>query len=109
MGKVGVDVILSPRLLTAGVILRQVRQGEIVAVSLLEGAKAEAMEIVISPKSSIIGRKLKDARIPSNILIGALLRGDELIIPDGDTLLQAGDRAVIFTLPSSIKKISKIF
>lgn len=109
MGKVGVDVILSPRLLTAGVILRQVRQGEIVAVTLLEGAKAEAMEIVISSKSSIIGRKLKDARIPSNILIGALLRGDALIIPDGNTILQAGDRAVIFTLPSSIKKISKFF
>ncbi|KJR49485.1 Trk system potassium uptake protein TrkA [Desulfosporosinus sp. I2] len=109
MGKVGVDVILSPRLLTAGVILRQVRQGEVVAVSLLEGAKAEAMEIVISPKSSLIGRKLKDARIPSNMLIGALVRGDELIIPNGYTILQAGDRAVIFTLPSSIKKISKIF
>jgi len=109
MGKVGVDVILSPRLLTAGVILRQVRAGEVVAVSLLEGAKAEAMEIVVSAKSSIIGRKLKDARIPSNMLIGALLRGDELIIPNGDTILQPSDRVVIFTLPSSIKKISKIF
>ncbi|GAB6153920.1 Trk system potassium transporter TrkA [Desulfosporosinus burensis] len=109
MGKVGVDVILSPRLLTAGVILRQVRAGEVVAVSLLEGAKAEAMEIVVSAKSSIIGRKLKDARIPSNMLIGALLRGDELIIPNGYTILQPGDRVVIFTLPSSIKKISKIF
>lgn len=109
MGKVGVDVILSPRLITAGVILRQVRQGEVVAVSLLEGAKAEAMEIVISPKSTIIGRKLKDARVPSNMLIGALVRGDELIIPNGNTVLQPGDRAVIFTLPSSIKKISKIF
>ncbi|HBW34276.1 Trk system potassium transporter TrkA [Desulfosporosinus sp. BICA1-9] len=109
MGKVGVDVILSPRLLTAGVILRQVRAGEVVAVSLLEGAKAEAMEIVVSAKSSIIGRKLKDARIPSNMLIGALLRGDELIIPNGYTILQPGDRVVIFTLPSSIKKITKIF
>lgn len=109
MGKVGVDVILSPRLLTAGVILRQVRQGEVVAISLLEGAKAEAMEIVISPKSSLLGRKLKDARIPSNLLIGALVRGDELIIPNGNTMLHPGDRIVIFTLPSTIKKISKIF
>jgi len=89
--------------------LRQVRAGEVVAVSLLEGAKAEAMEIVVSAKSSIIGRKLKDARIPSNMLIGALLRGDELIIPNGYTILQPGDRVVIFTLPSSIKKITKIF
>lgn len=109
MGKVGVDVILSPRLLTTGVILRQVRAGEVVAVSLLEGAKAEAMEIVISAKSRIIGRKLKDARIPSNILIGALVRGNELIIPNGDTILRSGDRVVIFTLPSCIKKINKIF
>ena len=109
MGKVGVDVILSPRLLTAGVILRQVRAGEVVAVSLLEGAKAEAMEIVISAKSTVTNRKLKDARIPSNMLIGALVRGNELTIPNGDTILQTGDHVVIFTLPSSIKKISKIF
>ncbi|AET66475.1 K+ transport system, NAD-binding component [Desulfosporosinus orientis DSM 765] len=109
MGKVGVDVILSPRLLTAGVILRQVRQGGVVSVSLLEGAKAEAMEIVVSSKSSIIGRKLKDTKIPDNILIGALLRGNELIIPDGNTILHVGDRVVIFTLPNLIKKISKIF
>ncbi|SHI08369.1 Trk system potassium transporter TrkA [Desulfosporosinus lacus] len=109
MGKVGVDVILSPRLLTAGVILRQVRQGEVVSVSLLEGAKAEAMEIVVSGKSSLIGRKLKDAKIPDNILIGALVRGNELIIPDGNTILQAGDRAVIFTLPNLVKKICKTF
>ncbi|SDI36334.1 Trk system potassium transporter TrkA [Desulfosporosinus hippei] len=109
MGKVGVDVILSPRLLTAGVILRQVRQGEIVSVSLLEGAKAEAIEIVVSAKASLIGRKLKDAKIPDNILIGALVRGDELIIPDGNTILQPGDRVVVFTLPNLVKKVSKLF
>lgn len=109
MGKVGVDVILSPRILAAGVILRLVRQGEVVSVSLLEGAKAEAIEIVVSEKSSLIGRKLKDAKLPEDILIGALLRGNELIIPDGNNALQAGDRAVIFTLPKLVKTIDKIF
>ena len=109
MGKAGVDVILSPRLLTAGVILRQVRQGEIVSVSLLEGAKAEAIEIVVSEKSSLIGKKLLDARLPENILIGTIMRGDELIIPKGDTVLHVGDRAVIFTLPKMVKTIHKIF
>ncbi len=109
MGKVGVDVVLSPRLLTAGVILRQVRRGQVVAVSLLEGAKAEAMEIVVSNNSPLLGRRLKEAKLPRNAIIGALIREGELIIPDGNTLLQREDRAIIFALPDTIAKLSKIF
>lgn len=109
MGKVGVDVVLSPRLLTAGVILRQVRRGQIVAVSLLEGAKAEAMEIVVSAQSPLVGRRLKDAKLPRNALIGAIIRRGELIVPDGNTVMQHEDRAILFALPDTIAKLSKIF
>jgi trk system potassium uptake protein TrkA len=59
MEQVGVDVVLSPRLLTAGVILRQVRRSDIVSISLLEGAKAEAMEIIVADSSPVGHRKLK--------------------------------------------------
>lgn len=47
MEKVGVDIVLSSRLLSSGEVLRFVRKGGIVSVSLLEGAKAEALEIIL--------------------------------------------------------------
>jgi len=109
MGKVGVDVVLSPRLLTAGVILRQVRRGNIVAVTLLEGAKAEAMEILVSANCQIAGKKLKNLKFPRNSLVGALIHGEEVCVPNGETSLHGGDRVVVFTLPDIVKKVGKYF
>jgi trk system potassium uptake protein TrkA len=109
MGKVGVDVVLSPRLLTAGVILRQVRSGNIVAVTLLEGAKAEAMEILVSDSCQIVGKQLKNIRFPRNSLVGALIHEEKVTVPNGNTVLHGGDRVVVFTLPDMVKKVGKFF
>ncbi|TGE35309.1 Trk system potassium transporter TrkA [Desulfosporosinus fructosivorans] len=109
MGKVGVDVVLSPRLLTAGVILRQVRRGNIVAVTLLEGAKAEAMEILVPANCQIAGKKLKNIKFPRNSLVGALIHEEVVSVPNGETVLHAGDRVVVFTLPDIVKKVGKFF
>jgi len=109
MGKVGVDVVLSPRLLTAGVILRQVRRGNIVAVTLLEGAKAEAMEFLVSANCKIVGKKLKNLKFPQNSLVGAIIHEEVVNIPHGETILHVGDRVVVFTLPDMVKKVAKYF
>ena len=109
MGKVGVDVVLSPRLLTAGVILRQVRRGNIVAVTLLEGAKAEAMEILVPANSHLAGKKLKNLTFPRNSLVGALIHKEEVLVPNGEIILHGGDRVVVFTLPDMVKKVGKYF
>lgn len=107
--KVGVDVVVSPRLITAGVILSQVRRGKFVAISLLEGAKAQAMEILVSEETRIRNRKLEDIKFPRNCLVGAVVRNGKVFVPDGQTILQDGDRAVVFALSDSISKMEKIF
>lgn len=109
MEKVGVDVVLSPRILTAGVILRQVRRSDVVSVSLLEGAKAEAMEIIVSASSPVSNKKLKDAKLPKNSLIGSVVRGDEIIIPNGDTVLKPEDRVIVFALPDTVHTVVRLF
>lgn len=101
MEQVGVDVVFSPRLLTAGVILRQVRRGDVVAITLVEGAKAEAIEIELPASSRVVGKKLRDVQMPHNALVGAVVRNGQTFVPNGDSILNAGDRAVIFTLPHS--------
>lgn len=109
MSKLGVDVVLSPRLLTAGVILRQVRRGDVVSISLLEGAKAEAMEIIVSDNSPIAGKKLKNVKLPRNSLIGAVIHNNETVIPNGNTVLSPGDRAIILALPDTVNKVVNYF
>lgn len=107
--EVGVDVVLSPRLLTAGVILRQVRRSDIVSISLLEGAKAEAMEIIVAASSPVAHRRLKEAKLPRNCLIVSIVRGDKIIIPDGNSWLEPGDRAIVFALPDTAPAVVKCF
>ncbi len=97
--QVGVDVSLSPRLLTAGAILRQVRRGDIVSITILQGAKAEAIEISVTEQCKILGKRFRDVKFPKNALVGAIVRDNYTVVPNGDSMLKIGDRAIIFTLP----------
>lgn len=109
MEKVGVDVVLSPRTLTAGVILSYIKRSKFVAISLLEGDKAQAMELIVSSKSKIVGKKLKNANLPRNCLVGAVVHNDHVYVPNGESILQEGDRIVIFSLPEIVTKVEKYF
>jgi trk system potassium uptake protein TrkA len=109
MEKVGIDSVLSPRLITAGFILSHVRRGNFVSVSLLEGAKAQAMEVIVSPSSKAAGKKLKDISFPKNSLVGAVVHQRQVYVPNGESVLYPGDRAVVFALQDTFNKIEKYF
>jgi len=109
MEKVGVDIALSTRLLSASEVLAFVRRGGVVAVSLLEGAKAEAVEVIVQDRSPVADTKLKDVRLPRECLVCAYVRGDEAYIPNGDSVLRAGDRAVLFVQTQFAQKVMKYF
>lgn len=106
MEQVGIDIVFSPRLMTAGQILRIVRSGEgVVSISTFEGGKAESIEILITDQSPVAGKQLKDIRLPGKALVGVILRGDEAIVPRGNTEILVGDHIVLFTLPESVTKL----
>lgn len=106
MEQVGIDIVFSPRLLTAGQILRFVRSGEgVVSISTFEGGKAESIEIEITEQSPVAGKQLKDIRLPGKALVGVILRGQEAIVPRGDTEILVGDHIVLFSLPESVTKL----
>ena len=48
-------------------------------------------------------------KLDKGIIIGAVVRGDEVIIPRGDTVIEAKDRVVLFALPDQVRKVEKLF
>ena len=109
MEKVGVDVVLSSRLLSAGEVLRFIRKGGLVSVSLLEGAQAEAIEIVVNQNSPFAGHRLRDIKLPKECLLCGVSRNNEAQIPNGNTVLNPGDHVIIFVKTEISKKTIALF
>jgi len=107
--KIGVDAVVNPRMTTASAILRSIRRGKIISLTLLKEGKAEVIELIVHSGAKIINTPLKNAKLPKNSIIGAIVRKNNVIIPHGDNIIQADDKIIIFALSSDIKKIEKIF
>lgn len=105
MEEVGAGIVVSTRLLSVSEVLRFIRQESIVGVSLFEGARAEALEIIISHDNPLAGIPLKNAQIPPNCLVCAVVHNGQAIIPHGNTVLYPGDRAILFADFEVIKDV----
>ena len=109
MEKVGVNIALSARLLSASEVLAYARGGDVTRVTLLEGARAEALEVIVSSGASVVGKKLMNANLPRECLVCAYVRNEEAAIPNGMTELLPGDRVILFVLKSFAKKALAYF
>lgn len=104
----GVDAEVNPRAVTVSRILRHVRRGRIRAVhSLLNGA-AELVEAEALETSPLVGRPLSELDGLDGIRIGAIYRDGEVILPRGDTVIQARDRVILFTEAGRIHKVEQM-
>lgn len=103
---VGIDVAISPRLLTAESVLRFVRNSEFLSLSVLEQGSAEVYEVIVnSHMTRLIGKPLYQLGLPKGILIGAVFRENDALIPSGRDELQPGDRIIIFAAASAVRKV----
>ena len=83
MNAVRIDVPLSPRMMIAGTILRMVHRREIVSLDLVEGGDAEIVEFEVPAKARALKRPLSRLNFPRASIVGAVLRGDQTILPGG--------------------------
>jgi trk system potassium uptake protein TrkA len=105
----GIDVVVSPRAITVSTILQHVRRGRIRAVHSLGEGVGEVIEGDALETSPLVGKPLKDIDLPDGVVVGALVRGEDVIIPRGDTVIKTGDRIVLFVASYAVKKIEKMF
>ena len=104
----GIEAVLSPRIITAGSILRYIRSGNILSLTTIAEGKAEIMEAEVDSQSVLIGKTLQEVELPKKTLIGAIIRSDNVIIPSGNDRIATGDKLIIFTLQESVKQVEKL-
>jgi trk system potassium uptake protein TrkA len=105
----GIDVIVSPRNITASTILQHVRRGHIYSVHTLREGFGELIEAEALETSSLVGSPLKEVRLPSGVMIGAIVRNGKVISPRGATVIQDKDRVVLFAAAEAVRKVEKLF
>lgn len=106
---IGVDTLINKKLLAANNIFRFVRKGNIEAITSLHGVDAEVIEYVITKSNQLTKKQVKDLRFPETALIGGVIRGEQTLIPRGDTQLQLNDKVIVFALPQAIKRLEELF
>lgn len=109
MGPLGIDVVISPRAITVSNILQHVRRGRIHAVHSLHEGFGELIEADALETSSLVGKPLREVKLPGGVLLGAVVRDGQVISPRGNTVVQAGDRVVLFAAAGAVKKVEKMF
>lgn len=104
---IGLEHIVSPRLAAINSILQYVRRGKVLSAMALKGEEAEALEALALETSDIVGKPLQQIPFPKGALVVAILRGDEVIIPTGDSVIVPQDRIIIFATRQAIPHVEK--
>ncbi len=108
-----VDIAISPQQVTIGTLLAHIRRGDIAAVHSLRRGAAEAIEAVAhgdARSSKVVGRAIQDIKLPAGTTIGALVRGDEVVIAHHDTVIQAEDHIILFLVDKKrITEVERLF
>jgi len=96
--EVGVDVGINPREVTAEEITRFTRERYAENVALIESDRAEVIEFTVDEESVLAGRTIAEsaADLPDGVVIGAIVRDDDFVIPRGGTTVEVGDSIVVF-------------
>ncbi len=108
-----IDIALSPAQATIGPLLTHIRRGHMAVVHSLRRGAAEALEAVVhgdAKASKLVGRRIEEVDLPEGVTIGAILRGDQVIIAHHDSTIQVDDHLILF-VPNKqlIPKVEKLF
>ena len=96
-----IDVAISPQQITISRLLQHVRGGDVATVHSLRRGAAEAIELVAHgtrESSQVVDRAVQDIPLPEGATIGAIVRGDEVLMAHHDTAIRSGDHLIVFVV-----------
>ena len=108
-----IDIAISPQQATIGSLLTHVRRGDVVMVHSLRRGAAEAIEAVAHGdrhSSRVVGRIIDEIKLPRGTTIGAIVRGDEVVIAHHDSVIESDDHVILFLSDKKcIQEVERLF
>ncbi len=106
-----IDGAVSRHLTVVSNLLKLIRRGDIISVASLHEIDAEVIEIVAGVNAKIAHKELSSMKqkFPQNAFIGAILRREKIIIPNGGSVIQPSDRVIVFSMPDAIPDVEDMF
>ena len=108
-----IDIALSPQLSTTSTILSHIRRGDVARVHRLRRGAAEAMEAVVhgdARTSKVVGKRIDQIPLPAGTTIGAIVRGENVLVAGPDEVVKSGDHVILFLVDKSlIRAVERLF
>lgn len=108
-----IDIAISPQQSTIGSLLAHVRRGDVVKVHSLRRGAAEAIEAIAhgdSTSSKVVGRRIEELKLPHGTTIGAIVRGNEVVIAHHDTVIEPEDHVILFLVDKKyVVEVERLF
>lgn len=108
-----IDIAISPQQATISALLGHVRKADIVSVSSLRRGVAEAIEAIAhgdASTSKVVGRRIEEIKLPPGTIIGAIVRGDDVLIANDNTRIEQGDHVIMFlTDKKFVSDVERLF
>jgi len=105
----GIDSLISPKALTVSSILQYVRRGRIRTVHSLRDNFGEVIEAEAISTSSVLGMTVEEINMPRSLIIGAIVRNYQIMMPRNDTVIKIHDRVILIVTSAAVKRFEKLF
>jgi trk system potassium uptake protein TrkA len=108
-----IDVAISPQQATTGSVLSHVRKADVARVHSLRRGAAEAMEAIAHgdvSNSNVVGRKIHELKLPAGVTIGAVVRGNEVLIAHDNVIIATDDHVILFMVDKTkVTAVERLF
>ena len=108
VGELGIDAIISPRLLSVSLALHFARKGKVKSVAALLEDSVEVFEVEAAAGSPLVSSTLSELGLPRGILVVAVQRGDRIFIPGGNDQIDPGDQVIMAATAETAPKLDAV-
>jgi trk system potassium uptake protein TrkA len=104
----GVDVALSQTDILAKMIAEEMSLGDMMTLLKLRKGEYSIIEEKVHPAAVVVGKTLREIELPPECVFAAILRHGNLVIPNGDTVLEPVDEIIALVHASQLSKLAAL-